>query len=155
MGVASRRSMWCWTATATDSCRHIHWLRRTPTGQLEVWGRWATPSSSPEENPQVPPSVGSVQRRPAVEVCSVTCSHCENFSNYKPVLTVPARWCYVSSAAQSERSLQILTATQFVVIKLRLSELKLKLSVKLVQKKPSVCVRPVSFTYWFPQCMLV
>lgn len=87
MGVACRRSMWCWAVTATDSCQHTHWLRHIPTGQSEVWGRWAAPSSSPEENPQVPPSVGSVQRRPAVEVCSVTCIHCENFSNYKPVLT--------------------------------------------------------------------
>lgn len=65
--------------------------------------------------------------------------HCENISNYKPILPVPARWCYVSSAAQSERSLQILTATQCVVVKLRLSELRLKLSVKLVQKNPQ-CV---------------
>lgn len=39
----------------------------------------------------------------------------------------------------SEWSLQILTATQFVVVKLRLSELRLKLSVKLVQKNPQ-CV---------------
>lgn len=60
-------------------------------------------------------------------------------SNYKPILTVPARRCCVLSASQSERSLQILTATQFVVVKLRLSELRLKLSVKLVQKNPQ-CV---------------
>lgn len=107
MGVASRRSMWCWTAMTIDSCQHTHWLQHIPMGQSEVWGRWAAPSSSLEENLQVPPSVGSVQRRPAVEVCSVTCTHCENFSNYKLILNVPARWCCVSSAAQSEWSLQI------------------------------------------------
>lgn len=79
MGVASRRSMWCWTAMATDSCRHTRWLRHTLAVRWRVWSRWATPSTSLEENLPAPPSVGSAQTRPAAKVRSQISKHCGNF----------------------------------------------------------------------------
>lgn len=105
MAVASRRSMWCWTATATDLCPHTRWLRHTLVVRWQVWGRWATPSPSLEENLPVPPSVGSTQTRPAAKVRSLICNTVGTFC-----------WQDNPSLLGSAVCFNILVATHFVVV---------------------------------------
>lgn len=94
MGVASRLSMWYWTATATDSCRHTRWRRHTLAAPWRVWSRWATPSTSLEENLPAPPSVGSAPTRPAAKVGSQICEPCGNFPFTSQRLPA-GEWCCI------------------------------------------------------------
>lgn len=105
MAVASRRSTWCWTATATDSCPHTRWLRHTLAVRWQVWGHWATPSTSLEENLPAPPSVGSTQTRPAAKVRSLIPDTVGTFC-----------WQVTPFLLGSADCFNIMAATQFVVV---------------------------------------
>ena len=62
-------AMWCWTVTETDWSPPMFWTPPIYTS-LEHSDPWHALLAFLEENPPLQDSVGSVQTRPALEVCT-------------------------------------------------------------------------------------
>ena len=63
-------AMWCWTLTETDWSPPMFWNPHRYTS-LEYSDPWRALLAFLAENPPLQDSVGSVQIRPALEVCTV------------------------------------------------------------------------------------